>query len=58
MIENIPKHFMETYFEPTLNEILNKLEYDFQTNFEKYKLEFIENFKEFCSIVKEEFLNF
>lgn len=57
MIENIPKHFMETYFEPTLNETLNKLEYDFQTNFEKYKLEFIENFKEFCSIVKEEFLN-
>ncbi len=55
MLENIPEHFLETCFVPTLDETLDKLENDFQNNFEKYKLEFIENFKEFCKIVKEEY---
>ena len=50
MIEYIPEHFYCTYFKPILKKILQKMEEDFQKNIEKYKSEFILNFK---NIIKE-----
>ena len=56
MIEYIPEHFYCTYFKPILKETLEKIEEDFQENIEKYKNEFILNFKSISKEIKNKYV--
>ncbi len=58
MIDYIPDHFYYNCFEPILKETLEKMEEDFQKNIEKYKKEFILNFKEVSQKIQKEYADF
>nr|WP_317358931.1 pentapeptide repeat-containing protein [uncultured Tyzzerella sp.] len=57
MIKYIPEHFDCTYFKPILKETLEKIEEDFQENIEKYKSEFILNFKSISNEIKNKYVD-
>lgn len=57
MLNYIPEHFYNNYFEPILKETFEKVEQDFQDNIQKYKEEFISNFIEISKKINSDYKN-
>lgn len=58
MKEYIPKHFYNKYYNPILNECLEKLEEDFQKNFYVEIELYVKNFENICNKIIQQYPNF